>query len=90
MKTIKLKYPLENLTEIKMQRPKVKHLKTFEELDKTIKDDTEKTLIIFEMLTGIPKETLEELDIEDYNNLNKAFLEMLPKEMVKEDKKNLK
>jgi len=90
MKIIKLKYPLENLTEIRMQRPKVKHLKAFEELDKTIEDDTEKTLIIFEMLTEIPKETLEELDVEDFYTLNKVFYEMLPKEMLKEDKKNLK
>ena len=90
MKIVKLKYPLENLTEIKIQRPKVKHLKTFEELDKTVSDDIEKTLIIFEMLTGIPKETLEELDIEDFNTLGKAFQEMLPKEMKEDNKKNLK
>jgi len=73
-KTIRLKYPPnENLKEIRLRRPKVKDYKQVQNFQG---DEIERDLIFFEMLTGVSKEILEELDIEDWNALQNALLEM--------------
>ncbi len=73
-KVIKLKYPPnENLKEIKLRRPKVKDYKLVQDWKG---DEIERDLVFFEMLTGVSKEILEELDIEDWNALQNALLEM--------------
>ncbi len=75
MKKIKLKYPLENLTEITLRRPKVKDLLEVDQLQGL--PEAEKELLMFEKLTGISKEILKELDIYDYSQLQKAYQSFL-------------
>lgn len=75
MEKIKLKYPLENLTEITLRRPKVKDLLEIDQLQGI--SEPEKELLMFEKLTGISKEILKELDIYDYSQLQKAYQSFL-------------
>lgn len=72
---IELKYPLENLKEITLRRPKVKDLLEIDKLANL--PDAEKELILFEKLTGVSKELLKELDIYDYSQLQKAYQSFL-------------
>ncbi len=73
-KVIKLKYPPnENLKEIRLRRPKVKDYRQVQNWEG---DEIDRDLLFFEMLTGVSKEILEELDIEDWNALQNALVEM--------------
>ena len=75
MVKIELKYPLENLKEINIRRPKVKDLLEIEQLGDM--PEPEKELILFEKLTGVSKELLKELDLYDYSQLQKAYQSFL-------------
>lgn len=75
MVKIELKYPLENLKEITVRRPKVKDLLEIEQLGDM--PEPEKELILFEKLTGVSKELLKELDLYDYSQLQKAYQSFL-------------
>jgi len=75
MVKIELKYPLENLKEITIRRPKVKDLLEIEQLRDI--PEPEKELILFEKLTGVSKEILKELDLYDYSQLQKAYQSFL-------------
>ncbi len=72
---LKLKHPINELTELKVRRPKVKDIKAIQSLK--IKDDIERDLIFFEMLTGVSRKVLEELDVEDWNRLQTLVMEMM-------------
>ena len=73
--TLKLKHPLENLTELKVRRPKVKDIKAINSLK--VEDEIERDLIFFEMLTGVSRKVLEELDVEDWNALQNLVMKMM-------------
>jgi hypothetical protein len=75
-KVIKLKHPpKEDLKEIRLRRPKVRDLKEVFSLKGL--DDFDKDLLLVEKLSGIPKALLEELDIEDWTQVQKALAEMM-------------
>ena len=73
--TLKLKHPLENLKELKVRRPKVKDIKVINSLK--VEDEIERDLIFFEMLTGVSRKVLEELDVEDWNTLQNLVMKMM-------------
>ena len=73
--TLKLKHPLENLKELKVRRPKVKDIKVINSLK--VEDEIERDLIFFEMLTGVSRKVLEELDVEDWNALQNIVMKMM-------------
>ena len=73
--SLKLKHPVENLTELRVRRPKVKDVKTIQAMK--IEDDIERDLIFFEMLTGVSRKVLEELDVEDWNRLQSLVMKMM-------------
>lgn len=73
--TLKLKHPLENLKELKVRRPKVKDIKAINSLK--VEDEIERDLIFFEMLTGVSRKVLEELDVEDWNTLQNLVMKMM-------------
>lgn len=75
MQKIKLKYPLENLTEINIRRPKVKDLLEIDQLSNL--PEPEKELLLFEKLTGVSKEILKELDLYDYSQIQKVYQSFL-------------
>jgi len=72
---LKLKHPLENLTELKVRRPKVKDIRAINSLE--VEDEIERDLIFFEMLTGVSRKVLEELDVEDWNALQNLVAKMM-------------
>ncbi len=72
---IELKYPLENLTEINIRRPKVKDLLEIDQLSGL--PESERELLLFEKLTGVSKEILKELDLYDYSQLQKTYQSFL-------------
>jgi len=74
MKKIELKYPVNNIKEITLRRPKVKDLLAAEKLDLP---DAEKELLLIEMLSGVSKDILLELDVSDYSKLQKAYVDFL-------------
>jgi len=82
---IKLKYPLDNIQEIKLHRPTVGDMIEVQELEKV--SDAERELIMFEKLTGLSKEILKQLDIYDYKQLQDAYASFT-KTQDEEDKKN--
>ena len=79
---IKLKYPLDNISEIKLHRPTIGDILEIQELDVS---DAEKELLLFEKLTGVPKETLRQLDIEDYQALQNAYSSFTQKKETEEN-----
>ena len=72
---IELKYPLENLKEINIRRPKVKDLMEVEQLSNL--PEAERELLLFEKLTGVPKDILKELDLYDYTQIQKVYQSFL-------------
>lgn len=73
-KTVKLKYPVrlatgENLTELKLCRPRVGDLRAVAHLS----SDAEQELTIFARITGLVPEDLDELDLYDYKQVQDWF-----------------
>jgi hypothetical protein len=75
MQVIKLSYPPEDLKEITLRRPKVRDIKEVMSLKGL--DDLDRDLLLVEKLSGVPKEVLEELDVEDWAKIQKALAEMM-------------
>lgn len=74
---IKLNYPITTPTgeqkELTLNRPKAKDLRAVGQF----KDDAEREIHLFARLTGLMVEDIEELDLSDYAQLQKAFQEMV-------------
>lgn len=71
MEKITLKYPLENgVTELKMRRPKVRDMMT---ADKAEGSDADKEITMFANLCEVTPEELHDLDMADYQQVQKAY-----------------
>jgi hypothetical protein len=76
MQVIKLSYPpKEDLKEVTLRRPKVRDIKEVMSLKGL--DDLDRDLLLVEKLSGVPKEVLEELDVEDWAKIQKVLAEMM-------------
>ncbi|KAA0257213.1 phage tail assembly protein [Deferribacter autotrophicus] len=69
-KEYKLKYPVGDVKSVKMRRPKVKDLIDLQQLDI---DEAERELLLFEKLTGVPKDILKEMDMYDYARIQEMY-----------------
>lgn len=71
--TIPLKHPIlaygETVTELKLQRMKLKHLKAV----KSSASDVENLLVLLEQLSGLPAPDLEQIDAEDLAVIGEAL-----------------
>jgi hypothetical protein len=76
--SIKLKYPImvegSKLDVIQMRRPKVRDMLM---ADRLTGSDAEKEINIFANLCELPPEAMEELDVADYSQLQKAYQSFL-------------
>lgn len=75
---IKLLFPIRDgegkeITELNVRRAKVRDIKRMNELQGS---DADKEVYMLALLTGLVPEDLEDLDIADYANVQKAFTEM--------------
>ncbi len=84
METIKLKYPVKDIAEVSMRRPKVKDMLVS---DKTAKTDSEREIALFARLTGLNPEVIGEFDYADYKAMQKVYESFLSPDESKSDEK---
>lgn len=87
--TIQLQYPVQDphgiqIKELKMRRLKVLDRLFMEELEKAGKSDTEKDIKLFATLCEVEEATIQELDFSDFEKVQKAFIDFLPKTKTQE------
>jgi len=72
--TIKLDYPVTidsgEISELNLRRPKVKDMR---DAEKAGTGDADRELALFARLTGLNPEDLEQLDLKDYQKLQKEY-----------------
>ena len=82
MTTIQLKHPVtlgmgETATEIALARPKLKYIR--EANNRYKNDDMAQIMYVVSKMTGWVPEDLDELDLEDWNTIQTAYIDMMGK-----------
>ncbi len=88
MTTIKLKHPVtlgmgELATEITLARPKLKYIREANNRHKN--DDMAQIMYVVSKMTGWVPKDLDELDLEDWNTIQTAYIDMMGKPQTKTD-----